>query len=110
MFVSESNIFDPGNIKIKVSSMDGVDILLDMNPEITVDHLKIQIASHLYDPVESVKTSLYHRVLHVRSGRVLQEDRTLTQCGVRDNGGLICSQIVGGGGIRGGGGKGRGGG
>ncbi|KAK2153379.1 hypothetical protein LSH36_299g03002 [Paralvinella palmiformis] len=85
MFVSESNIFQPNTVKIKVSSMDGVDVTFEVNLLITVDHLKVQVAAHLYDPVESVKTSLYHRLLHVRSGKILLEENTLMQYDIQDN-------------------------
>jgi len=94
MFVSESNIFQPNTVKIKVSSMDGVDVTFEVNLLITVDHLKVQVAAHLYDPVESVKTSLYHRLLHVRSGKILLEENTLMQYDIQDNGRFNKSQNV----------------
>lgn len=85
MFVSDSNIFRPNAMKIRVSSMDGIYVVLDVDPFISVDHLKVQIASHLYDPVESVKTSLYHRLLHIRSGNILLEENSLMKYDVKEN-------------------------
>ena len=66
--------------------MEGVDIMLDVSPEMTVDKLKVLAVSHLHDPTESAKTSLYHKLVQVSTSKVLNEDRTLTQECVRENG------------------------
>ena len=66
--------------------MEGVDILLDVAPDMTVDKLKVLAVSHLHDPTESAKTSLYHKLVQVSTSKVLNEERSLTQESVRENG------------------------
>ena len=56
------------------------------SPEMTVDRLKVLAVGHLHDPTESAKTSLYHKLVQVSTSTVLNEDRTLTQECVRENG------------------------
>ena len=66
--------------------MEGVDIMLDVAPDMTVDKLKVLAVSHLHDPTESAKTSLYHKLVQVSTSKVLNEERSLTQESVRENG------------------------
>ncbi len=86
MFVSESNIFGPSSMKLRISSMEGTDIVVDISPELSVDKLKILAVGQIYDPSESAKLSLYHKLLHVDSGRILDEEKSVTQEGIQENG------------------------
>ena len=60
--------------------------MLDVAPDMTVDKLKVLAVSHLHDPTESAKTSLYHKLVQVSTSKVLNEERSLTQESVRENG------------------------
>lgn len=86
MFVSDSLVFPPSTMKVRITNMEGVDILEDFRPDATVDMVKIRSLSQLFSPMESMKVSLYHKVLLVRTGKVLNEEYTLQQEGLRDNG------------------------
>ena len=86
MFVSEASLFSSSTMKIRICSMEGVDIMLDVAPDMTVDKLKVLAVSHLHDPTESAKTSLYHKLVQVSTSKVLNEERSLTQESVRENG------------------------
>ena len=86
MFVSDSLVFPPSTMKVRITNMEGVDILEDFRPDATVDMVKIRSLSQLFSPMESMKVSLYHKVLLVRTGKVLNEEFTLQQEGLRDNG------------------------
>ena len=86
MFVSEASLFSSSTMKIRICSMEGVDIMLDVAPDMTVDKLKVLAVSHLHDPTESAKTSLYHKLVQVSTSKVLDEERSLTQESVRENG------------------------
>lgn len=85
MFVSDSLVFPPSTMKVRITNMEGVDILEDFRPDATVDMVKIRSLSQLFSPMESMKVSLYHKVLLVRTGKVLNEEYTLQQEGLRDN-------------------------
>lgn len=86
MFVSESTIFHPSDMKIRISSMKGMDVVLDVDPEFTIDKLKMLAVGHLYDPAESAKMSLYHKLVHVGTGRILIEENTVVQEKLHEHG------------------------
>ncbi len=56
--------------------------------DIMLSRLKVLAVGHLYDPTESAKMSLYHKLIQVSTGRVLTEDHTMTQENIRENGEL----------------------
>ncbi|GAB1607424.1 ubiquitin-associated domain-containing protein 1-like [Argonauta hians] len=84
MFVSDTLVFSPSTMKVRITNMEGVDIIDDFRPDLTVDMVKIRSLSQLFSPMESMKVSLYHKVLLVRTGKVLNEESTLQQEGLRD--------------------------
>lgn len=86
MFVSDTLVFSPSTMKVRITNMEGVDIIDEFRPDLTVDMVKIRSLSQLFSPMESMKVSLYHKVLLVRTGKVLNEESTLQQEGLRDNG------------------------
>ena len=85
MFVSESNIFNPASLKVRLTTMEGVDLIMELTPDMTVDKLKIRALGLLYTPAESMKSSLYHKLVLVRTGRCLPDDSTAHQEGVLEN-------------------------
>ncbi|KAK3586987.1 hypothetical protein CHS0354_026703 [Potamilus streckersoni] len=89
MFVSDSSIFPPSTMKVRVTIMNGMEIIVDSSPELTVDKLKVNALSHFDDPAESVKSSLYHKVILVRTGLYLSDEKTLQDQGVQDNDELL---------------------
>lgn len=89
MFVSESSILSPSVVRLRISSIEGVTVVLEASPDTPVDQLKIAAVGQIYNPNEGYKLSLYYRLLHVASGRVLNEDSTLMNAAVGDNDELI---------------------
>ncbi|XP_063422886.1 ubiquitin-associated domain-containing protein 1-like isoform X1 [Mytilus trossulus] len=85
MYVSDSNIFPSKGMRIRICHMDGRNYVIDLNSNIKIDELKIMSLSHFNDPAESIKTSLYHKVLLVRTGQVLSEEKTISEEGVKEN-------------------------
>ncbi|CAG2237495.1 KPC2 [Mytilus edulis] len=69
--------------------MDGRNYVIDLNSNIKIDELKIMSLSHFNDPAESIKTSLYHKVLLARTGQVLSEEKTISEEGVKENDELL---------------------
>ena len=59
---------------------------MDLQREWTVDRVKIVAMEHFLRPGDSMKTSLYHKLLHVRLSKCLSEEMTLGQEGVKENG------------------------
>lgn len=86
MFVSDLNIFPSSGMRIRIISMGGTDYITEVSPDLKVDKLKIRSLGFFFNPSVSMKTSLYHKILVVRTGRVLNEEKTLSDEGVQDNG------------------------
>lgn len=86
MLVSENNIFPSLNMRIRITGMDGVDLIVEITPNLTVDKVKIMCLGHIYTPDQSMKMSLYHKLVLVRTARLLNEDATIEKEGVLDNG------------------------
>lgn len=89
MYVSDSNIFPSKGMRIRICHMDGRNYVIDLSTNIKIDELKIMSLSHFSDPAESIKTSLYHKVLLVRTGQVLSEEKTISEAGVKENDELL---------------------
>ncbi|XP_064649916.1 ubiquitin-associated domain-containing protein 1-like isoform X2 [Lineus longissimus] len=88
MFVTESNTFDTDNMKLRLTNMEGVDWIVDVPSTFSVDKLKVMALGHFYAPAQessSMRSSLYHRLLCSRNGKVLDEDSTLAEAGVENN-------------------------
>ena len=68
--------------------MEGQDCLLEIKPDQKIDELKIMALNNFINPSESMKSSLYHKVLLVRTSKILGEERTVTQEGLKNNGRL----------------------
>lgn len=93
MFVSDSSIFPSSKIKIRVCGMNGVDFVSLFNLDSTVDNMKVVALSHFFGPSDSMKEAIYHKIVLVRTGRALEDDKTLQQQGVLENGKFNLFQI-----------------
>lgn len=85
MVVTDAHLFPPSDMKVRITSWDGRDFILDVTRDWIVDKLKVVAMEHFFKPGDSMKTSLYHRLIHVRLSKRLYEDKTLGQTGVKDN-------------------------
>ena len=86
MVVSDSCLFPPSNMKVRITNSEGTDYIVDLHPDWTVDKVKIMSLGHFYSSSESMKSSLYHKLVLVRSGKLLEEETTLVHAGIKDNG------------------------
>lgn len=89
MVVTDAQLFPPSDMKVRITSWDGRDTIVDLQKEWTVDKVKIVAMEHFLRPGDSMKTSLYHKLLHVRLSRALNEELTLLQEGVKENDELL---------------------
>ena len=86
MVKTDARLFPPCDMKVRITSWDGRDLLLDVTRDWMVDKLKVVAMEHFMKPSDSMKTSLYHRLVHVRLSKRLSEDKTLGHSGVKENG------------------------
>lgn len=66
--------------------MNGQDFITELKSDMKIDELKIISLSHFSSPAESMKKSLYHRILMVRTGKVLSEEKTVFEEEIQNNG------------------------
>jgi hypothetical protein len=66
--------------------MSGQDFLTELKSDMKIDELKIISLNHFCCPAESMKKSLYHRIVSVRTGKVLSEEKTVCEEGIQNNG------------------------
>ncbi|XP_050395048.1 ubiquitin-associated domain-containing protein 1 [Patella vulgata] len=85
MVVTDSCLFPPSIMKVRFTNMHGVDHILELHQDLTVDKAKIKCLDYFHNSAESMKMSLYHKLVLVRNGKVLTEGLSLQQEGVRDN-------------------------
>ena len=86
MYVNENNTFRRDCIKLKICSMDGECITVEIGLDVKVDSLKTDVIAQLFESQECSKLSLYYHLLHVRCGRVVDETLTLRQAEIVDSG------------------------
>ena len=86
MVVTDAHLFPPSDMKVRITSWDGRDSVLDLQREWTVDKVKIVAMEHFLRPGDSMKASLYHKLLHIRLSKCLSDEMTLGQEGVKENG------------------------
>jgi hypothetical protein len=86
MVVTDAHLFPPSDMKVRITSWDGRDLILDVTRDWVVDKLKVVAMEHFLKPGDSMKTSLYHKLVHVRLSKRLFEEKTLGQAGIKDNG------------------------
>jgi hypothetical protein len=87
MFVSDSNIFTSDHVKLSVISLEGLVWNIDASPDISVDELKIMALCHFINPLECMNMiSNWYKLYLVSERRLLDNDNSVLQEGLRDNG------------------------
>ena len=76
-------------MKIRICAMNGVEFTSMFNPESTVDNLKVVALSNFFGPGDSMKDAIYHKIVLVRTGKSLDDEKTLQQQDVVENGKLL---------------------
>ncbi|XP_061163794.1 ubiquitin-associated domain-containing protein 1-like isoform X1 [Saccostrea echinata] len=89
MYVSDSSIFPQAGLRVRITSMSGQDFLTELKADMKIDELKIISLNHFSSPADSMKKSLYHRILLVRTGKVLSEEKTVFEEGIQNNDELL---------------------
>ncbi|KAK3087712.1 hypothetical protein FSP39_009507 [Pinctada imbricata] len=69
--------------------MTGQDHIFLLKPDQKIDELKIMALGYFVSQAESMKSSLYHKILLVRTGKVLSEDKSVIQEGLKNNDELL---------------------
>lgn len=86
MIVSDTNVFSSGILKLNVISMEGYVWNIDTAPDMTVDKLKTMALCHFYSPIECMKVTSNYKLVLVSEKRPLDNDNSIMQEGLRDNG------------------------
>ena len=86
MFVSDTSLFPTSKIRLRICGMNGIDFISSYHQDSTVDNLKVAALSQCFGPSDSMKDAIYHKIVLVRTGRTLEDDKTLQQQGVVENG------------------------
>lgn len=86
MFVSDTNLFSSDLVKLSVISNEGGVWNIDAATDITVDKLKTMALCHFYNPLECVKVTPNYKLVLVSDKRPLDNDNSVLQEGLRDNG------------------------
>lgn len=94
MVVTDTQLFPPHDMKVRITSWDGRDFITDLQREWTVDKVKIVAMEHFSRSGDSVKTSLYHKLVNVRLAKTLSESMTISQEGVKENGNISLNLYI----------------
>ena len=92
MFVTEPEgaLGEKTHARIRITNMQGSCVILNVPLDFLVDKLKMEVANYLgketTTDTDPVKISLYHKLVLVESGKVLNEESTLMEEGVQDEG------------------------
>ena len=90
MYVNENSVFKQKDyVKLKIFSIDGECMLVEVPLNIRVSSLKTDAVSHLFGSKECSKLSQYYRLLHVRCGKIVDEAQTLQQVEIEDDGNYV---------------------
>ncbi|XP_064616494.1 ubiquitin-associated domain-containing protein 1-like isoform X2 [Liolophura sinensis] len=89
MLVTGNTIFQPSNMRVRITSMRGVDFICELCPDMTVHEVKVKSLGHFLGPGESVKESLYHRLILVRTGKVLNDEASVKHEELEENDELL---------------------
>ncbi|XP_048777713.1 ubiquitin-associated domain-containing protein 1-like isoform X2 [Ostrea edulis] len=89
MYVSDSSIFPQAGLRVRITSMSGQDFVTELKTDMKIDELKIISLNYFSSPAESMKKSLYHRIVSVRTGKVLSEEKTVFEEGIQNNDELL---------------------
>ena len=100
MFVTEPDgaLSEKTHVRIRITNMQGSCVVLNVPLDYSIDKLKVEIANYLGKEtnVESdpLKISLYHKLILAESGKILNEESTLVEEGVHDEGKFCTSLVV----------------
>jgi hypothetical protein len=94
MFVSDTGIFRSDLVKLTVISVEGSVWNIDAAPDISVDKLKTMALCHFFSPLECVKVTSNYKLVLVSEKRPLDNDNSILQEGLRDNGDYCLTVIV----------------
>ena len=92
MFVTEPDgaLSEKTHVRIRITNMQGSCVVLNVPLDYSIDKLKVEIANYLGKETNTesdpLKISLYHKLIVADSGKVLNEESTLLEEGVRDEG------------------------
>ena len=92
MFVTEPDgaFAERTHLRVKITNMQGSCVVLNVPVDFSVDKLKMEVANYLGKETSAdtdpVKISLYHKLVLVNSGKVLNEESTLNEEGVTNDG------------------------
>jgi len=86
MFVSDTNIFTSDLVTLSVISIEGSVWNIDASPDISVDKLKTMALCHFISPLECVKVTSNFKLVLVSERRLLDNDSSVLQEGLRENG------------------------
>lgn len=90
MFVSETtSIFESDSVKLCVISIEGNVWNLDAAPDFTVEKIKTMALCHFYNPLETVKVTPNYKLVLVTGKRLLANDHSVVQEGLKDNDELL---------------------
>lgn len=94
MLVSEGSIFNQQTFKIKIVTSNGSEWELDIDPDITVEKIKLMAIGHFYsNTAETTKVYTQYKLIHTCHNRQLNNDSSLTAEGVLDNDELLLLKI-----------------
>lgn len=94
MFVSDTSIFSGDLVKLSVISLEGAVWNIDAAPDISVGKLKTMALCHFFSPLESVKVASNYKLVSVSERRPLDNDNSVFQEGLRDNGDYFLALTV----------------
>ena len=86
MFVSETIIFTSDQVNLSVISIEGLVWNIDASPDVSVDKLKTMALCHFISLLERVKVASNYKLLLVSERRLLDNDSSVLQEGLRENG------------------------
>lgn len=86
MIVSDTSMFSSGLLKLRVISIEGGVWNVDAASDMSVDKLKTMALCHFYSPIECVKVTSKYKFVLVSEKRPLDNDHSVSQEGLRNNG------------------------
>lgn len=91
MLVSEGSIFNQQSLKIKIVTLNGSEWEMDIDPDLTVEKIKLMAVGHFYNSTaaETIKTDSQYKLILVCQNRQLNNEASLTAEGVEDHDELL---------------------
>ncbi|GLH04767.1 Ubiquitin-associated domain-containing protein 1 [Gryllus bimaculatus] len=90
MFVSDTtSLFESDSVRLSVISIEGNVWNIDAAPDFTVEKIKTMALCHFYNPLETVKVTPNYKLVLVTGKRLLVNDNSVVQEGLKDNDELL---------------------